>query len=66
MCLQAQMLKDEPDHEAIHKIVSCMLDKTEEDRGTVQASAADAAAELVDDGMCCDYHHTQPCLLILV
>ena len=45
------MLKDEPDHEAIQKIVSRMLDKTEEDRGTVQVSAADAAVELVDDGM---------------
>ena len=45
------MLKDEPDHEAIQKIVSRMLDRTEEDRGTVQVSAADAAVELVDDGM---------------
>ena len=46
------MLKDKPDHEAIAKIVSRMLDKTEEDRGTVQASAADGAGDLVDDGKC--------------
>jgi len=31
MVSQAQMLKDEPDHEAIRKIISCMLDPTGED-----------------------------------
>lgn len=32
-----------------------MLDKTEEDRGTVQVAVADAAADLMDDGKfrCC-------------
>ena len=60
------MLKDEPDHKAIHKIISRMLEKTEEDCGTVQASAADAATKLVDDGKCYNYHYSQPHLLILI
>ena len=38
-------------HEMLKKIISQMLDKTEEDRGTVQASANDAAHDFVDDGM---------------
>jgi len=47
--LQAQTVRQSPDHEILKTIVSRMLDKTEEDRGTVQASGNDAN-DFVDDG----------------
>lgn len=39
-----------------------MLDKTEEDRGTVQVAVADAAADLMDDGKfhCCILYTYKP------
>lgn len=50
--VQAQMLRELPDHAAMPEILTRMLEKSEEDRGTVQAAASDPAAELMDDGMC--------------
>ena len=47
--LQAQTVRQSPDHEILKTIASWMLDKTKEDRGTVQASGNDAN-DFVDDG----------------
>ena len=47
---QAQTVRESPDNNILKKI-SRMLDKTEEDRGTVQASGNDVNNDFVDDGM---------------
>lgn len=44
------MLRQSPDHQALPQILTRMLEKTEEERGTVQVAVADAAADVMDDG----------------
>ena len=47
---QATTLHDALENDTVKDILACMLQQTEEDRGTVQASAADAL-NFADDGM---------------